>query len=88
MIVSAVPTYSENVFCLSSWSTQVVGFASHAFAEQRSAPSSGTHTKDEVNKAYDGLANGIKVAGPDGKGYGCYNEDNGVMVGCTDQGSA
>ncbi len=66
-----------NRFCLSSWPPR-----SSALRVRLS----GTHTKDEVNKACDGLANGIKVAGPEGKGYGCYNEDNGVLVACNDQG--
>lgn len=84
MIVSAVPTYSGKHILSFVLVAAVVGFASPAFAER--VRLSGTHTKDEVNKACDGLANGIKVAGPDGKGYGCYNEDNGVLVACSDNG--
>jgi|GEM_PF-4173725 len=79
-----VATYSRKQILSFVLAAAVVGFASPAFAER--VRLSGTHTKDEVNKACDDLANGVKVAGPDGKGYGCYNEDNGVMVACTDKG--
>lgn len=79
-----VATYSRKQILSFVLAAAVVGFASPAFAER--VVLSGTHTKDEVNKACDGLANGIKVAGPNGKGYGCYNEDNGVLVACSDNG--
>src|SRR4051812_35480753 len=46
---------------------------------------SGTHSKDQVNRACDGVG-GIKNQGPDGHGYGCYNPNNGVLVACTDAG--
>jgi hypothetical protein len=79
-----VATYSRKQILSFVMAAAVVGFASPAFAER--VRLSGTHTKDEVHKACDGLANGIKTSGPNGEGYGCYNEDNGVLVACTDKG--
>lgn len=57
--------------------------ASPAFAERVSL--SGKHSKDEVKKACDGVG-GFSVEGAGGKGYGCYNENTGVLVACNDDG--
>ena len=46
---------------------------------------SGTHSKDEINKACDAVG-GTQVQGAGGKGYGCYNGNKGTMVACNDGG--
>jgi hypothetical protein len=46
---------------------------------------SGTHTKEEINKACDAVG-GTQVQGAGGKGYGCFNGDKGTMVACSDNG--
>jgi hypothetical protein len=61
----------------------VVICASPVYAER--VVLSGTHSKAEVKTACDGVG-GINTAGYNGKGYGCYNPNNGVMVGCSDGG--
>lgn len=63
-----------------------VGFgviALPAFAEQHVL--SGTHSKEEINKACDAVG-GTQVQGAGGKGYGCFNGDKGTMVACNDGG--
>src|SRR5689334_7267633 len=63
-----------------------IGFAAMtlpALAEQHVL--SGTHTKDEINKACDGVG-GIQDEGAGGKGYGCYNPKNGTLVACNNGG--
>ena len=46
-------------------------------------------SKDDVKKACDNVegSGGISVEGKDGKGYGCYNANNGVLVACSDNGA-
>lgn len=46
---------------------------------------SGTHSKEEINKACDAVG-GTQVQGAGGKGYGCFNGDKGTMVACSDNG--
>lgn len=46
---------------------------------------SGTHTKQEINSACDKVG-GIRTEGQGGKGYGCYNPDNGALVACNNGG--
>jgi hypothetical protein len=46
---------------------------------------SGTHSKDEINKACDAVG-GTQIQGAGGKGYGCVNGDKGTMVACNDGG--
>jgi hypothetical protein len=63
-----------------------VGFSAvalPALAEQHVL--SGTHSKDEINKACDAVG-GTQVQGAGGKGYGCFNGDKGTMVACNDGG--
>jgi hypothetical protein len=64
----------------------VVGFAAMslpALAEQHVL--SGTHSKDEINKACDSVG-GIENQGAGGNGYGCYNPKNGTLVACNNGG--
>src|SRR5215813_3097659 len=74
----SVPTRRSIVFL--ALAVAAVLYGGPAFAAQV-VKLSGTHSKDEVNKACDGVS-GIPVEGSGGDGYGCYNPKNGVLVAC------
>ncbi|MBN9308623.1 hypothetical protein [Devosia sp.] len=60
--------------------------ASSVLAESRVVFQS---SKDQVKKACDNIegGGGVSVQGQGGKGYGCYNTNNGVLVACSDNGA-
>ena len=79
----AVATFTKRSTVSFALIAAVVICASQAYAEQ--VVLGGTHSKAEVKTACDGVG-GINLTGSNGKGYGCYNPKNGVMVGCSDGG--
>jgi hypothetical protein len=46
-------------------------------------------TKEQVKDACDKIegGGGVPVQGSSGSGYGCYNNNNGVLVACSDGGT-
>ena len=75
---------SHTRFHLGALALATIGFTAislPAFAETHAI--SGTHSKDEINKACDAVG-GTQVQGAGGKGYGCFNGDKGTMVACND----
>lgn len=84
MTINAVALSRNQIQLLALLAGLVVLNASPAFAER--VIISGKHSKDEIKQACAGLDSGFMVAGPGGKGYGCYNEKNGVLVTCDDGG--
>ncbi|MGN6156705.1 MAG: hypothetical protein ACTHNL_01280 [Devosia sp.] len=62
-----------------------VAFANSA-SYAKSVQIHGTHSKDEIQKACDAVADGVPVQGSKGGGYGCVNTKKGTMVACNNQG--
>lgn len=67
--------------------TFVLSFGASAIAESRVVFQA---SKDDVKKACDNIegGGGVPVKGEGGTGYGCYNTNNGVLVACSDGGTA
>ena len=84
MTINAVALSRNQIRLLALFAGLLVLNASPVFAERVNI--SGTHSKDEIKQACAGLDSGFMIEGPGGKGYGCYNEKNGVLVTCDPEG--
>ncbi|MBL8593042.1 MAG: hypothetical protein JNK01_10165 [Devosia sp.] len=66
--------------------TLALSFGTAALSESRVVFQA---SKEQVKKACDNIegGGGVPVKGEGGTGYGCYNNNNGVLVACSDGGT-